>query len=64
MIKFKCIKGLATDENVVIMQNDEVKFISHEEGEVLVIGISGWCIGMELTFTPKQFVIYFESIVY
>ena len=64
MTKFNCIKGLATDENVVIMQNDEVKFISNEEGEVLVIGISGWCIGMELTFTPKQFVIHFESIVY
>ena len=64
MMKFKCIKGLATDENVVIMQNDEVKFISNEEGEVLVIGISGWCIGMELTFTPKQFVIHFESTVY
>jgi hypothetical protein len=63
-MKFKCIKGLATDENVVIMQNDEVKFISNEEGEVLVIGISGWCIGMELTFTPKQFVIHFESTVY
>jgi hypothetical protein len=46
------------------MQNDEVKFISNEEGEVLVIGISGWCIGMELTFTPKQFVIHFESTVF
>jgi hypothetical protein len=63
MTKFKCIKGLATDENVVIMQNDEVKFISNEEGEVLVIGINGWCEGMELTFTPKQLVEHFESII-
>ena len=63
MTKFKCIKGLATDENVVIMQNDEVKFISNEEGDVLVIGTNGWCEGMELTFEPKQFVIHFESII-
>ena len=63
MTKFKCIKGLATDENVVIMQNDEVKFISNEEGDVLVIGTNGWCDGMELTFTPKQLVEHFESII-
>ena len=63
MTKFKCIKGLATDENVVIMQNDEVKFISHDEGDVLVIGTNGWCDGMELTFTPKQLVEHFESII-
>jgi|LakMenE01Jun11ns_1017448.scaffolds.fasta_scaffold8207268_2 hypothetical protein len=63
MTKFKCIKGLATDENVVIMQNDEVEFISHEEGDILVIGIKGWCEVMELTFTPKQLVEHFESII-
>ena len=63
MMKFKCIKGLATEENVVIMQNDEVKFISHDEGDVLVIGTNGWCDGMELTFTPKQLVEHFESII-
>ena len=63
MTKFKCIKGLATEENVVIMQNDEVKFISHDEGDVLVIGTNGWCDGMELTFTPKQLVEHFESII-
>jgi hypothetical protein len=62
-MKFKCIKGLATEENVVIMQNDEVKFISHDEGDVLVIGTNGWCDGMELTFTPKQLVEHFESII-
>jgi len=63
MTKFKCIKGLATDENVVIMQNDEVEFISHEGGDILVIGIKGWCEVMELTFTPKQLVEHFESII-
>ena len=67
MMKFKCIKGLAIDEHLIIVQNDEVQFISNDEGfsqEILVIGTKGWCEGMELSFTPKQFVIHFESTVY
>ncbi len=63
MIKFKCIKGLAIDENVIIMQNDEVQFITNEDGDILVFGLKGWCDGMELSFTPKQLVEHFESII-
>ena len=63
MTKFKCIKGLAAEENVIIMQNDEVQFITSDDGDILVFGIKGWCDGMELTFEPKQFVIHFESII-
>jgi hypothetical protein len=63
MTKFKCIKGLATDDYVVIMQNDEVQFISSDDGDIVVIGTKGWCEVMELTFTPKQLVEHFESII-
>jgi len=63
-MKFKCIKGLVEGENVVIMQNDEVQFISSDDRDIVVFGIKGWCDGMGLTFTPKQLVEHFESIVY
>ena len=55
---------MATSDNVgvVIMQNDLVELISTDEGEVLVNGIVGWCKGLELSFTPKQFVEHFECI--
>jgi hypothetical protein len=62
-LKFECIKGMATSENldVVVMQGDIVEFISGGEGEVNVEGIAGWSEGIELTFTPKQFVEHFKS---
>jgi len=63
MIKFKCIKGLATEENVIIMQNDEVQFRPSGDEDIIVFGIKGWCDGMELCFTPKQLVEHFESII-
>jgi hypothetical protein len=62
MITFRCIKGLAIEAGVVVMQNDGVQFLSSGEGGILVIGISGWCDGIELTFTPTQFVTHFEII--
>jgi hypothetical protein len=60
---FECIKGIATSDNVsvVVMQGDVVKLISTEEGEVLVEGEWGWCKGLELTFTPREFVTHFET---
>ena len=60
-MKFKCIKGMATPESVVVMQDDNVKLISTDEGEVVVEGVDGWCKGIELTFTPKEFVEHFKS---
>ena len=62
--KFECIKGLETIDNtsIIVMQGDVVEFVDHEEGEVCVEGIKGWCIGHELSFTPSQFVTHFKSI--
>ena len=62
-MKFKCIKGLATSDNVsvVVMEGDIVELVSTDEGEVLVEGVAGWCKGFELTFTPKEFVTHFKS---
>lgn len=63
--KFECIKGAADLDNlnVICMQGDIVEFISNEEGYVDVIGIAGWCNGFELSFTPKQLVEHFKSII-
>jgi hypothetical protein len=63
-MKFECIKGMADSDNVnvVVMQGDVVTFDGSDEGEVYVTGIAGWCKGVELIFTPKQFVEYFRII--
>jgi hypothetical protein len=61
---FECIKGLADSENIniVVVQGDVVKFVSLEEGDICVEGIKGWCYGLEMNFTPSQFVTHFKSI--
>lgn len=63
-MKFECIKGKADSENVnvVVMQGDIVEYVSTDEGEVEIIGIAGWCEGIELVFTPKEFVEHFKAI--
>ena len=62
-MRFECIKGMATsdDVSVVVMQGDVVELISTDEGEVMVEGISGWCKGFELTFSPRGFITHFKS---
>ena len=63
-MKFECIKGLADTDNinVIVMQGDVVVFNEIEEGMVYVEGIAGWCKGLELNFTPKQFTECFKVI--
>jgi hypothetical protein len=63
-MKFECIKGLSTsdDVSVIVMQGDVVVFNESEEGMVYVEGIAGWCKGLELNFTPKQFTECFKVI--
>jgi len=63
-MKFECIKGLATSDNisVVVMQGDWVELVSTDEGEVLVNGVAGYCNGFELTFSPREFTTHFKSI--
>ena len=64
-LKYECIKGIATSEghDVVIMQGDIVKVLETNEGEVLVEGVDGWCEEMELSFTPREFVEHFRTIL-
>jgi hypothetical protein len=63
-MKFECIKGMADSDNVnvVVMQGDIVIFNEANEGDVLVEGVAGWCKGVELNFTPKQFTEHFKVI--
>ena len=63
-MKFECIKGLATSDNisVVVMQGDWVELVSTDEGEVLVNGVAGWCKGFELNFTPREFTTHFRTV--
>lgn len=63
-MKFECIKGMADSDNinVIVMQGDVVIFSEYSEGDVYVEGVAGWCRGLELNFTPKQFVEHFKVI--
>ncbi len=64
-MKFECIKGMATPDNVsvVVMQGDWVELVSTDEGEVLVNGVAGWCNGFELTFLPSTFTTHFRVML-
>ena len=63
-MKFECIKGMADADNinVIVMQGDVVIFNECGEGIMEVEGIAGWCEGLELNFTPKQFTEHFRVI--
>jgi hypothetical protein len=52
-IILKAIKGYATEENVVFLTGDKVEVLGNEEGLVDLIGIDGWCNGIEMSFNPK-----------
>jgi hypothetical protein len=56
------IKGYATGEDVVFLKGDAVEVLGTEEGSVDLIGVEGWCIGTEMTFTPKIIAECFSSI--
>ena len=52
-IILKAIRGYATEENVVFLTGDKVEVLGNEEGLVDLIGIDGWCNGIEMSFSPK-----------
>lgn len=54
-MRFKCIKGVADDCNVICLQGDFVELYSVDENEITVNGIFGWCMGHEICFTAKEF---------
>lgn len=58
-IKLYAVKGYATEENIVFLQGDFVEVTDHEEGMVYLLGVSGWCNGVEMNFTPKIVAEYF-----
>jgi len=60
--KLCAVKGYATNENVVFLQGDVVEVLGVEEGFVELIGVDGWCVGTEMTFTPKIVAECFCSI--
>jgi hypothetical protein len=63
--QLKAIKGYATEENVVFLTGDKVEVLGVEEGWIDLIGIDGWCNGIEMSFTPKIvaecFLVYYSS---
>jgi hypothetical protein len=56
------IKGYATEENVVFLQSDMVEVTGCEEGMVYLLGVSGWCNGVEMNFIPKVVAECFASV--
>ena len=63
-MKFECIKGMATNDNleVIVMQGDVVICTEVNDGEIIIEGKAGWCCGVDITFTPKQFIEHFKYI--
>ena len=61
---FKCIKGIASDEIVIVVKGDVVKIGPYppEEGVIHVEGVSGWCKNDEISLPPTDFVEHFETI--
>jgi len=56
------IKSYATEENVVFLRGDIVEVLGIEEGSVDLIGIEGWCEGIEITLSTKTIGEHFSSI--
>jgi hypothetical protein len=61
--EFECFKGMADNENVIIVRGDTVAVVEVNVGEVVVKGTSGWCDGVELIFSPKQFIEHFATVL-
>ena len=59
---FECIKGYATQENVVCMQGDVVKIIDMEEGNITLEGVAGYSAGVIIDFSPRVIAEHFKSI--
>ena len=61
-MKLKCFKGFTDSENlnIICLQGDTVELRDVDEGEVLLVGVSGFCRDLEISLTPKQVVAYFE----
>jgi hypothetical protein len=57
--QLRAIKGYASEENVVFVQGDIVEVLGTEEGWLDLVGIYGWCNGIEMSFTPKVIVEHF-----
>jgi hypothetical protein len=56
------IKGYATEEDVAFLQGDLVEVIGREEGMVYLLGVYGWCKGVEMNFIPKVVAECFASV--
>lgn len=63
-IYFKCIKGIANRQSVIVSKGDVIKIGPYppEEGVIHVEGVSGWCKNHELSLPPTEFVKHFETI--
>jgi len=63
IMKLECIKGYATQENIVCMQGDIVTILEMEEGLVTLEGVKGYCQGTIIDFNPMVVVEHFKSIL-
>ena len=62
MTYLECIKGYATEENVVCIQGDILTIDSMEEGNVTLVGVSGYCNGVFIDFSPRIVAECFKTI--
>jgi hypothetical protein len=61
--KFNVKKSFAIDNQVIVMEGDQLKYLStdNDDGDVDIyfeVVNSFWCDGMEINLTPQQVVEY------
>lgn len=59
-IFLECIKGYATEENVVCLQGDILKIIDMEEGNVTLEGVAGYSAEVIIDFSPRVIAEHFK----
>ena len=63
MIYLQATKGYFTEEDVAFLEGDVVEVLSVEEGMVYLNGVSGWCKGIEMNFSPRIIAECFKTTI-
>ena len=60
---YQAFKGKTSPDNEIVLwlKGDKIKVLDAIAGEIHVEGVSGWCAGVDLYLTPRDFVKHFET---
>jgi hypothetical protein len=60
-MKLECIKGYATNENIVFLQGDIVKIVEAKESLITLEGEKGYSKGTSIDMVPKIVAKHFKT---